>query len=60
MSFELGYTYIYIKNLCIRSNSITLILPQTKFEAIPSEDVRGDTFLVQLLVQADQMCRVKL
>ena len=29
------------------SNSITLILPQTKYEAISSEDVRGDTFLVQ-------------
>ena len=36
-----------MKNLCIRSNSITLTLPQTKFEAILSEDVRGDKFLVQ-------------
>ena len=40
-SFNQGYllTRASIKNLCINSDSVTLSLPLTKFEAVPSKDV---------------------
>ena len=38
------WTTYNIKNLSVKSNSTALIIPQTKFEPIISEDVAGDRF----------------
>ena len=40
-------TRVAIKNLSIRSNSMTLIYHQTKSEETLSKDVRGDAFLAE-------------
>ena len=46
--YLLSYSRGGKKNLCsIGSDSVTLKLPQTKFEAISPKDLEGDTFLAE-------------
>ena len=49
LRFDLRYlvTTKDIKNLCRRLDYTALIIPNTKFEAIISEDVGGDRFQVK-------------
>ena len=47
LSFDLRYLVYDVKNLSVRSNSIALTIPQTKFEAIISKGVGGDRFEVK-------------